>query len=183
MNKTLAGFFGIKAAAEIVADAIEAVVGTSAGVDASTDTNKETAAEGTPGTPEQTEETAPTVAETVTGEETDAPVDAAVGEDIVAEEAPAAEPVAGEIVVVEGEALETATGVATPEVEMAGLPAAELMQIRADAASWNTHKGEFAVLQNWYKNATGSAVVAATVDAADAVPGKKKSWETAPWNN
>lgn len=163
-------------------DAIEAVVGTSAEVDASTETNKETAAEGSdaPGT----EEIAPTVAEAVTGEDTDTPVEATVGEETLPETETDPEADASEVaVVIEGEEMETAPDVATPGVEMASLPAAELMQIRADAASWNAHKGELAVLQTWYKNATGSAAVAATVDAADAVPSKKKSWEKAAWNN
>ena len=177
MNKTLAGFFGIKAAAaEIVTEVVEAVVGTSAGEAA--ETQKETTAEGTDA---PAEEITPTVAETVTGEDTDAPVDAMVGEETIPlpEGTTEVEPVVEGIVSVQGEELETPAG-----VEMAGLPAAELAQIRADAASWNTHKGELAVLQAWYNTATGAGPVsAATVDAADAVPSKKKSWEKAAWNN
>jgi hypothetical protein len=165
MNKTLAGFFGIKD--KVASAVVDAVVDSITGKEAAETDVQETGE----GTPSPVEEIEPTVAEAVTGEDTDTPVDAPVGEETLEEDTTDAES-NGEV----GE--ET-----VPGVEMASLPAAELSQIRADAASWNTHKGEFAVLQNWYKNTTGAARVGATADAADVAPAKKKSWEKAPWNN
>lgn len=177
MNKTLAGFFGIKEKA--ASAVVDAVVDTLTG-DSAAETGEETSAQGADVPAKETE---PTVAEAVTGEDTDAPVEAAVGSPStplrVTEEIETAPEVdAPEVAVIEGEEFET-----PPGVEMASLPAAELSQIQADAASWNAHKGEFAVLQNWYKNTTGAARVGVTADAADVAPEKKKSWEKAAWNN
>ena len=132
--------------------------------------------------------TAPEVAttEASTDEATEAD-EAAPAEEVAPTEASSTEAPASEATaeLAETTATEpaTATAAATDAV-VENLPtAAELQQLRADAAAWNAHKAEYGVLKDWYANATTTTLGAPATDARDAAASPRKSYELAPWNN
>ncbi|WP_421830244.1 hypothetical protein [Larkinella sp.] len=64
------------------------------------------------------------------------------------------------------------------EVEMSE---AEYQTLLADAGHWRKNKAELETLRRWHGNLVGQAVTPGA-DANTGTTGKKRSYETAPWN-
>ena len=105
------------------------------------------------------------------------PVEASANNEPPASEAPPTE----ETAPVETAPVDTAPTQATEDVMQVEMSETEYQTLLADADHWRKNKAELETLRRWHGNLVGQAVTPGA-DANTGTAGKKRSYETAPWN-
>lgn len=77
--------------------------------------------------------------------------------------------------------VETAPTQATDDVMQVEMSEMEYQTLLADADHWRKNKAELETLRRWHGNLVGQAVTPGA-DANTGTASKKRSYETAPWN-
>ncbi|MGM9510172.1 hypothetical protein ACS5NO_20725 [Larkinella sp. GY13] len=100
------------------------------------------------------------------------PVEASAENEPLSSEAPPTEETAP---------VETAPTQASEDVMQVEMSETEYQTLLADAGHWRKNKAELETLRRWHGNLVGQAVTPGA-DANTGTTGKKRSYETAPWN-